>query len=79
MTTTYKDIRKTYGQYRMKLSPNIKLDKHGNLIEAESKANITMYDIGQKFDLLWSKSFPIKEAHAAMTIFESIGFYPMPQ
>jgi hypothetical protein len=75
MVTMANDIVKVYGQYRMKLTPYLVKDHNNEIITSQSTGIITMYDISQKFDLLWSKSFPITEAHAALTIFESIGYY----
>jgi hypothetical protein len=72
------DIVKSFGQYRMKLTPHIKLDRHNEVITKESYGTIAMYDISQKFDLLWSTTLGIKEAHAAITLFEGIGYYPAP-
>ena len=73
------DIVKCFGEYRMILRPTLKKDIKGNIIFEKSYAQITVYDISQKYDLLWSKRFPINEAHAALTLFESIGYYPMPK
>lgn len=79
MITGYNDIVKVYGQYRMKMNPHIETDRNGKILHDKSYGHITVYDISLKYDLLWGKTFPIKEAHAAMTLFETIGYYPMPQ
>ena len=78
MITQPTDIVRAYGAYRMKLTPKLKKDHNNEIIFNESYGTITMYDISQKFDLLWSTTFPIKAAHAALTLFEGIGYYPMP-
>jgi len=78
MITQPNDIVRVYGQYRMKLTPYMKLDHNNEPIMDQSKGKITMYDISERLPLLWSKTFPIKEAHAAMTLFEGIGYYPIP-
>jgi len=41
----------------------------------QSVGIISVHDISKRLSLLWSKTFPIKEAHAAMTLFEGIGYF----
>jgi hypothetical protein len=72
------DIVKCFGQFRMKLTPYLVKDKDNNIIKDESKAQITMYDISQKFDILWSTTMKLNEAHGALTMFEMIGYYNAP-
>ena len=71
------EIIKCYGAYRMKLIPYIKLDRFGEIINSESYAQVSVSDISLKWPLMWSRPFPLAEAHAAMTLFEGIGYYPV--
>ena len=71
------DITRAYGSYRMKLTPHIKLNRFGEIINNESYAQVSVSDISLKWPLIWSKSFPLKEGHAALTLFEKIGYYPL--
>lgn len=71
------DITRAYGAYRMKLTPHIKLNRFGEIIDKESFAQVSVSDISLRLPLLWSKSFPLTEAQAAMILFESIGYYPI--
>jgi hypothetical protein len=68
------EIVKVYGSYQMKLRPMMKHDRDGNPTK-ESTAQVSLWDISQKLPLIWSRTLQIDAAHAAMTIFESIGPY----
>ncbi len=78
MVVNNNDVVKCFGQYRMKLTPYLVKDKKNNIINGESTAQVTMYDISKKFDLLWSTRLGIQEAHAAMTMFEIMGYFDAP-
>jgi hypothetical protein len=78
MVTTNNDIVKCFGAYRMKLTPHLVKNEAGEVITEKSKAQVTMYDISQKLDLLWSTTMNINAAHGALTMFEMIGYYDMP-
>jgi hypothetical protein len=68
------DIIRMYGGYRMKLHPMIKLDRYGKVTD-ESTAQVSVYDLSQRLPLVWSINLQIKAAHAAMKLFESIGYF----
>jgi len=72
------EITRAYGAYRMKLTPYITLDENGEINNEKSYAQVSVSDLGNlKWPLMWSKPFPLAEAHAAMTLFEGIGYYPV--
>jgi len=69
------DIIKCYGNYRMKLTPKMKLDHNNEPIMDQSVGIISVHDVSKRLSLLWSKTLSITEAHAALTLFEGIGYY----
>lgn len=45
-----------------------------------NKAQVTMYDISLfRFPLLWSTCLTDEQANAAATLFQSIGYFDMPE
>lgn len=63
-------LEQSYGQYRMKLVINKAEDE-----EIPTKAQVSMYDVSERLPLIWSRTLPIKKAHAALKLFEGIGYY----
>jgi hypothetical protein len=75
MTKTNNDVVRNFGKYMMKLSPRLTKDEKGNIINDESTAQVTVYDISLKNDLLYSITLQLQAAHAALKIFEDIGYF----
>ena len=71
------EITRQYGSHIMKLTPYITLDKQGEIIDKESYAQVSVSDISLRLPLMWSRPLPLTEAHAALTLFEGIGYYPV--
>lgn len=56
-------ISKQYGPHIMELRPHKGMDS----------ATVSLLTLGERFPLQWSKWLPMESAHAALTLFESIG------
>ena len=60
------EIERRYGPYKMKIRFWANCDK----------AQVTMYDLGAlRFPLIWSEPLNDKQAHAALSLFEAIGYF----
>lgn len=59
-----------FGAYRMEV-------RH---MANSNKAQVTMYDISRfRFPLIWSKCLDDQQANAAAQIFETVGYFDMPE
>ena len=69
------EIERVYGCRRLILRPiskNVIVD--GREKSVITDAQVRLVDPSElRFPLLWSKTFPIKEAHALLDLFESTG------
>lgn len=70
------EISKQFGRYQMTLRPGT-TEKiiNGQKQNIVTYAQVSLYDISANWPLEWSTTMPIIEAHAALKLFEAIGYF----